>query len=117
MKEIARSSLLLDYYGGLLTDKQREIYDLYYQQDLSLGEIADIQQVSRNAVYDVLVRTNDKLENYEKVLSLIAADQKDRQAKAALLKDWQSWQAEVRDQLKPLQQKQLTDLIKRLEQG
>ena len=43
-------SLLYDYYGGLLTGKQRQCFDLRYNQDLSLGEIAQVMGVSRQAV-------------------------------------------------------------------
>ena len=50
-------SLLYDYYGGLLTGKQRQCFDLRYNQDLSLGEIAQAMGVSRQAVSDNLTRT------------------------------------------------------------
>lgn len=71
MDEITRQALLFDFYGSLLTEKQREIYDLYYQQDLSLGEIGEVQGVSRQAVYDLLKRTEESLNHYEQKLELI----------------------------------------------
>lgn len=71
MDEIARRTLLFDFYSPLLTGKQQEIFDLYYQQDLSLGEIAEIQQVSRPAVFDLLRRTEEALNTYEEKLSLV----------------------------------------------
>ena len=43
-------TLLLDYYGGMLTDKQRDCFDMRYNQDLSLGEIGEALGVSRQAV-------------------------------------------------------------------
>ena len=49
-------SLLYDYYGGLLTGKQRQCFDLRYNQDLSLGEIAQVMGVSRQAVNDNLAK-------------------------------------------------------------
>ena len=49
-------SLLYDYYGGLLTGKQRQCFDLRYNQDLSLGEIAQVMGVSRQAVSDNLTQ-------------------------------------------------------------
>ncbi|MFZ7104518.1 MAG: YlxM family DNA-binding protein [Peptococcaceae bacterium] len=63
--------LLYDFYGGLLTEKQRTIFDLYYQCDLSLGEIAQDQEVSRQAVYDIIKRTENTLEEYENKLGLV----------------------------------------------
>jgi predicted DNA-binding protein YlxM (UPF0122 family) len=71
MDEIARRTLLFDFYGPLLTNKQQDIFDLYYQQDLSLGEIAEIQKVSRPAIFDLLRRVEDSLNAYESKLSLV----------------------------------------------
>lgn len=71
MEEIARRALLFDFYGSLLTVLQQEVFDLYYQQDLSLGEIAEIQKVSRPAVHDLLRRTEEALHNYEQKLGLV----------------------------------------------
>ncbi len=71
MDNITRHSLLIDFYGSLLTDKQKEIYDLYYQQDLSLGEIAEQKNVSRQAVFDLLKRTEETLDSYEHKLGLV----------------------------------------------
>ena len=58
-------SLLYDYYGGLLTGKQRQCFDLRYNQDLSLGEIAQVMGVSRQAVSDNLTRTEALLRKME----------------------------------------------------
>lgn len=91
MENIARRSLLLDYYGGLLTEKQREIFDLYHEQDLSLGEIAQLQDVSRNAVYDLLNRTEEKLKYYESVLGLIESAQERKRLFLEIEKEWESW--------------------------
>ena len=71
MDQLTRRSLLFDFYGPLLTPKQQEIYDLYYQQDLSLGEIAQLQEVSRQAVFDLLRRTEEALNAYEEKLGLL----------------------------------------------
>jgi predicted DNA-binding protein YlxM (UPF0122 family) len=76
MEEITRRSLLFDFYGNLLTLKQQEIYDLYYQQDLSLGEIAEQKKVSRQAIFDLLRRTEEALEDYEGKLGLVNKYQK-----------------------------------------
>ncbi|MDX9873115.1 MAG: YlxM family DNA-binding protein [Clostridia bacterium] len=71
MDELTRRTLLFDFYGPLLTGKQQEIFDLYYQQDLSLGEIAENHGISRPAVLDMLRRAEESLNKYEKKLSLV----------------------------------------------
>jgi predicted DNA-binding protein YlxM (UPF0122 family) len=71
VETIARRSLLFDFYGPFLTNKQQEIYDYYYQQDLSLGEIAQNQGVTRQAVYDLLKRAEETLEGAEEKLGLV----------------------------------------------
>ncbi len=59
------SALLFDYYGGMLTDKQRQVCDMRFNQDLSLGEIAEALGVSRQAVSDNLTRTENLLRKME----------------------------------------------------
>lgn len=56
---------LFDLYGSMLTEKQKSNFVLYYQEDLSLGEIAELEKVSRNAIYDNLKRTEKILLNME----------------------------------------------------
>ena len=51
-----RMTMLFDFYGELLTERQREFYQLYYDEDLSLGEIAENYGISRQGVRDVIVR-------------------------------------------------------------
>ena len=60
---------LYQYYGVLLTDKQKEMFECYYIDDFSLSEIAENLNVSRNAVWDTLKKVIDKLEEYEVRLS------------------------------------------------
>ena len=67
----AHLSELFDVYGVLLTDKQRQMFDLYYQDDFSLGEIAEECQVSRQAVFDIIKRTEHALADYEQKLRLV----------------------------------------------
>ncbi len=64
-------SLLFDFYSQLLTERQRDMIDLYYNQDFSLGEIAETFQISRQAVYDTLKRTEKILYEYEEKLKLV----------------------------------------------
>ena len=66
----AQLVMLYDLYGGLLTEKQQEVFDLYHQCDLSLGEIAAEQNISRPAVHDLIKRTEHLLEKYEEKLHL-----------------------------------------------
>jgi len=67
-----RMHLLYDFYGQLLTDKQRSFFELYHHDDLSLGEIAEQHGVSRQAVYDILKRAERTLEDLESKLELVA---------------------------------------------
>ncbi len=64
-------TLLLDYYGGMLTDKQFSCFDMRYNQDLSLGEIAESLGVSRQAVNDSLTRTEALLRRMEENIGCV----------------------------------------------
>ncbi len=64
-------SLLLAAYGALLTDAQRTLMELYYNEDLSLHEIAEEQGISRQGVHDMVTRALKKLESYEARLGLL----------------------------------------------
>ena len=66
--------LLYDLYGGLLTPKQQNIFDLYYQNDYSIGEIAEELEISRQAVFDALKRSESILKDYEQKLALAAKE-------------------------------------------
>ena len=72
MEERVLISLLLDFYGSLLTDKQRMSLQLYHEDDMSLGEIAEELGVSRQAVHDNLQRARHILNDYESKLHLVA---------------------------------------------
>ena len=65
-------SRLFDFYSELLTEKQRLLFDLYYNQDLSLGEIAGEAGTSRQSVHDLLARTEEKLRSLEAQLGCAA---------------------------------------------
>ena len=64
-------SMLLDFYGELLTEKQRECYDLHYNEDLSLSEIAEQSGVSRQGVWDNIRRAEAALKEMEEKTGLI----------------------------------------------
>lgn len=70
LEKMVQIGLLFDFYGRLLTEKQREMVDLYYRQDLSLGEIASQTGVSRQAVHDLIKRASEILADYEAKLGL-----------------------------------------------
>jgi hypothetical protein len=63
--------VLLDLYGGLLTERQYEIMNLYYNDDLSLSEIAEQYEISRQGVHDTLKRSEETLAHYDNVLGLV----------------------------------------------
>lgn len=78
-------TLLFDTYGGMLTDKQREYLDMRYNQDMSLGEIAQMQGVSRQAVHDNLLRTESLLRRMEEHIGCVKRDLLIRRSGQALL--------------------------------
>ena len=71
MKDILKSSLLYDFYGELLTEHQKEIYEDFVLNDLSLGEIAQERNISRQGVHDLVKRCDKILNGYEEKLHLI----------------------------------------------
>ena len=66
-----RMAMLFDFYGDMLTDRQKEFYDLYYNEDLSLGEIAENYNITRQGVRDVIVRAEAVLTELEDKTGLI----------------------------------------------
>ena len=78
-------ALLFDYYGGMLTEKQRDCFDMRYNQDLSLGEIADTLGVSRQAVCDNLTRTEALLRRMEENIGCVKRDMQIRSAARTIL--------------------------------
>lgn len=68
---IVAKGLLYDFYGSLLTPHQQKVYELAVYNDLSLSEIAETENISRQAVHDLLKRTTAALEQYESRLHMI----------------------------------------------
>ena len=66
-----RMALLYDFYGDMLTDRQKEFYDLYYNEDLSLAEIAENYGITRQGVRDVIVRAEAYMTEIEDKTGLI----------------------------------------------
>ena len=76
---------LCAFYGGLLTQKQQDALRLYYEEDLSLGEIADELETSRQNVHELITRSAQKLRKYEAALgSMKRAEETARQLRQAL---------------------------------
>ena len=74
-RDSLRQGLLLDYYGELLTQKQRLYCDLYYNQDYSLAEIAEQTGISRQGVHDSLLHAEAALDEFERILGCAARDE------------------------------------------
>jgi len=71
MDDVYEITLLLDFYGQLLTKRQNEILDLHYNNDFSLGEISEHLGITRQGVYDNVKRGKAILMEYEKKLGLV----------------------------------------------
>lgn len=80
MDDILQLTLLYDFYGELLTEKQKQVYEMHYQNDLSLTEIGEELSISRQAVRDQLKRTERILQGYEGKLQLISRFQTQKKA-------------------------------------
>ena len=74
MRGKAELSLLLDYYGGFLTERRRELLRMSADEDMSLSEIAEVAGVSRQSVRDSIVKGGEELARYELQLGLIERD-------------------------------------------
>ena len=74
-----RMAMLFDFYGDMLTDRQKEFYDLYYNEDLSLAEIAENYGISRQGVRDVIVRAEATLTELEEKTGIIRRFHKTRE--------------------------------------
>ena len=70
MDELVYYNELFDYYGELLTEKQKDYFKFYYFDNLSLSEIAEENNISRNAVSKTLKEVKEKLDYYENILNL-----------------------------------------------
>ena len=84
METIEKISLLYDFYGRLLTEKQRQVMELYHEENLSLAEIAEEFGISRQGVHDTLKKAEHLLTEYEDKLGLVAKLMKSRHAIAEI---------------------------------
>lgn len=70
-EKVIEMGMLYDFYGPLLTEKQREIMHLYFEDDYSLSEIGDNMNISRQAVHDTIKKSEKSLHEYEEKLALV----------------------------------------------
>ena len=97
-------ALLYDYYGELLTEKQKTCFDLYYNQDYSLAEIAENEGISRQGVHDSIVRAETMLRSCEDKIGCVARDQRVQEALAdTLASQEQTWSTYLPDQYEKVQ--------------
>lgn len=71
LEEIVQQSILYDFYGELLSNHKKQIFEDYVLNDMSLSEIAAEQGISRQGVYDIVKRCTQELKGYEEKLSLV----------------------------------------------
>jgi UPF0122 protein HMPREF1035_1141 len=95
MEEFAKTSMLFDIYGGLLTDKKKRVMEMYHEDDMSLSEIAEELEVSRAAVHDSLRSAERLLCSYEDELGILA----DYLRKERLADELRTYISEARDLL------------------
>lgn len=68
----SEKNILFDYYGALLSEKQRECFDLYFNEDLSLSEIAEIMSITRQGAWDNIRKAQERLCEIEEKTGLVA---------------------------------------------
>jgi uncharacterized protein len=95
MEDRFKMSMLMDLYGTLLTDKQRDILNLYYNDDLSLAEIAENMDTSRQAVFDIIKRCHKMLLEYESKLNLMEKESIRSNSKSELIRMFDSLDDDV----------------------
>ena len=93
----SRRVALFERYGTLLTQHQQEVLDLYLRSDWSLAEIAEQVRTSRSAVHDIVKRSTDSLEDFERRLGLLAEAGRRRRKVASLERGLVSLKRRVAD--------------------
>ena len=108
MEKLIERGLLFDYYGGLLSEKNKRIYEAAAIDDMSLTEISEEMGISRQAVSETLKRTDNKLKGYERELKLIYRARKleEEIEKLKLIPEGE-----------PVDKKELDGIIKRIEEA
>jgi hypothetical protein len=78
LEKLLHMSALFDFYGALLTEKQQRCLEMHFFDDLSLSEIANELGISRQAIYDIIHRSEQSLNDYELKLNLVAKYKEER---------------------------------------
>ena len=116
MESIEKISLLYDFYGGLLTEKQRQVMELYHEENLSLAEIAEEFGISRQGVHDTLKKAEHLLTEYEDKLGLVAKLMKSRHAIAEIDGIIDSLTASIEDKEAAAKLQEVKGIINKLEE-
>ncbi|MBQ3405430.1 MAG: YlxM family DNA-binding protein [Oscillospiraceae bacterium] len=93
-------ALLYDFYGELLTAKQQECFDLYFNEDFSLAEIAENKGISRQGVRDILVRAEAVLTDYEAKIGLVSRFSRIRDIVSSMERDIDTLDEEKAEKLR-----------------
>ena len=97
MPKDMEKAALLDFYGGLLSDHQRDFFDLYYNEDLSLGEIAENAGITRQAVLGNIRKAEKNLEAFEKKLGLLKRHEQNLKITEKMTKPSLQWRISGRN--------------------
>lgn len=97
MEDHVEMSMLFDFYETLFTDKQQDIMNLYYNENLSLAEISEITNTSRQAIYDIIKRCNKQLVEYEEKLKLMEFSRNYNEMKKNVLQSLHELKSEYSD--------------------
>ncbi len=110
LKRRVRLSMLYDFYGALLKEKQRNIFEAYILDDYGLSEIARFEDTSRQAVYETIKRVNKQLDEYEKKLGLVERFEKQKDAIRQIIAQMENLEADANSE----KLKKITELLKAL---
>ncbi|MGL5269170.1 MAG: YlxM family DNA-binding protein [Selenomonadaceae bacterium] len=107
LEKLLQMSALFDFYGALLTEKQQRCLEMHLFEDFSLSEIGSELGISRQAVYDIIHRSEQSLRDYENKLGLVARHESERDELQAVVHMMQKLKREDNSS-------DIDDLIKRL---
>lgn len=114
VEDIYEITVLLDFYGQLLTERQHEIMDLHFNSDLSLGEIAEELSISRQGVYDSIRKGRQALLEYEKKLGLVERFKEQEKNIEKVLKNLKNMGKKSPELIKDSDYKQAIDLLEKM---